>query len=88
MKRNLMICTIALCLGGVWGAAWGGDTKEADQKAMMAAMAKYSQPGEQHKWLQALVGSWNTKTRAWMGPGKPIESTGSAEIKPILGERG
>lgn len=99
MRRTLTICTIALIAGSVGGAAWGGDGKKAgkaappkdasgaEEKAMMAAMARYGQPGEQHRWLQALVGSWTTQTRAWMGPGKPVESTGSSEIKAILGGR-
>jgi hypothetical protein len=56
-------------------------------KEMEAVIAKYSTPGEQHKKLEALVGNWTAAAKFWMGPGKPVESTGTAEIKAVLGGR-
>ena len=62
--------------------------KPMDPQAMMAVYAKLAQPGEPHKLFASLVGSWTTKTKEWMGPGKPpTESTGSAEMKMLLDGR-
>jgi hypothetical protein len=45
-------------------------------------------PGEPHKQLASLAGSWTTKTKEWMEPGKPpTESTGTAEMKMVLDGR-
>ena len=60
------------------------DDKEA---AMMAAWQKYATPGEQHAWLKKMVGSWTSTTKMWMGPGDPMVTTGTAEVKSILGDR-
>ena len=59
-----------------------------DQQAMMDTYAKLATPGEPHKQLASLAGSWTTKTKSWMEPGKPpMESTGSAELKMLLDGR-
>lgn len=62
--------------------------KPMDPQAMMEVYAKLAQPGEPHKLFASLAGSWTTKTKEWMEPGKPpTESTGSAEMKMLLGGR-
>jgi hypothetical protein len=62
--------------------------KPMDPQAMMEIYAKLAQPGEPHKLFETLAGSWTTKTKEWMEPGKPpTESTGSAEMKMLLGGR-
>jgi hypothetical protein len=62
--------------------------KPMDPQAMMEIYAKLAQPGEPHKLFATLAGSWTTKTKEWMEPGKPpTESTGSAEMKMLLGGR-
>ncbi|MGH8654310.1 MAG: DUF1579 domain-containing protein, partial [Gammaproteobacteria bacterium] len=49
---------------------------------------KLATPGEPHKLFASLAGSWTTKTKSWMEPGKPpMESTGTAEMKMLLGGR-
>src|SRR6476620_9712398 len=59
-----------------------------DEKAMMEMWQKLGTPGEPHKQLENLAGSWTTKTKEWMEPGKPpMESTGSAEMKMLLDGR-
>jgi hypothetical protein len=70
----------------------GKKTKPAagkmDEKAMMEMMAKYSTPGEEHKKLEASVGTWDATVKMWMAPGTPPqESTGTAENKMALGGR-
>ena len=59
-----------------------------DMQAMMEVYTKLGTPGEPHKMLANLAGSWVTKTRAWMDPDKPpMESTGTCEQKMLLGGR-
>lgn len=62
--------------------------KPMDPQAMMEVYAKLAQPGEPHKLFASLAGSWTTKTKEWMEPDKPpVETTGSAEMKMLLGGR-
>lgn len=62
--------------------------KPMDPQAMMEVYTKLAAPGEQHKQLASLAGSWTTKTKEWMEPNKsPTESTGSAEMKILLDGR-
>jgi hypothetical protein len=56
-------------------------------KAMMAEMAKYAEPGPEHKVLNTMVGKWNTVSKSWMGPAEPMVSEGTAEGQLILGGR-
>jgi hypothetical protein len=94
MKRVLTLVACAALLSSTARAE--KPEKKAEAKApaggdhakeMEAMIAKYSTPGEQHKKLEALAGSWTAAAKFWMGPGKPVESTGTAEIKAVLGGR-
>ena len=59
-----------------------------DDKAMMDAWMKVATPGEGHKWLEPVVGTWDAKITMWMAPGAPPqESTGTSENKWVLGGR-
>ena len=61
---------------------------QTDPQAMMEAYAKLATPGEPHKLFASLAGSWTTTTKTWMEPGKPpMKTTGSAEMKMLLGGR-
>jgi hypothetical protein len=62
--------------------------KQMDPQAMMEMYQKLATPGEPHKLFATLAGSWTTKTKEWMEPGKPpSESTGSVEMKMLLDGR-
>ena len=62
--------------------------KQMDPQAMMEMYQKLATPGEPHKLFASLAGSWTTKTKEWMEPGKPpTESTGTAEMKKLLDGR-
>ena len=55
-----------------------------DMQAMMEVYKKVGTPGEPHKLLAKLEGSWTTRTRGWL-EGKPaMESTGTCEQKLVL----
>jgi hypothetical protein len=65
----------------------GGKPPEMDP-AMMQAMMAAGTPGEAHKKLDALAGTWDTKIAMWMAPGtEPMVSTGTAENRWIMGGR-
>jgi hypothetical protein len=60
----------------------------AEEQKMMEAWMKAMTPGENHKALEAFVGTWDTKVKAWMQPGAPaVESTGVSTNSWILGGR-
>ena len=62
--------------------------KQLDPQAMMEMYQKLATPGEPHKLFATLAGSWTTKTKEWMEPGKPpSESTGTVEMKMLLDGR-
>jgi len=60
----------------------------AEQKAMFEAYEKAAKPGEQHKQLEAMVGTWTTKQSMWMDPkAPPMSETGTSTNTLILGGR-
>jgi hypothetical protein len=59
-----------------------------DPQAMMDLWKKLATPGEPHRLFASLAGNWTTTTKEWMEPGKPpTESTGTADMKMLLGGR-
>ncbi len=60
----------------------------AIEAEMMQKWTAYATPGEAHKALNPLVGSFTHKIKWWMAPGtKPEESTGTTDSQWILGGR-
>jgi len=56
--------------------------------AMMEAMIKAATPGPEHKMLDGMVGTWNTKATMWMVPGAdPVAGDGMTENKWVMGGR-
>jgi hypothetical protein len=59
-----------------------------DMQAIMEIYKKAGTPGDPHKLLAGWEGSWTTRTRGWMEPGKPpTESTGMCEQKLLFDGR-
>lgn len=59
-----------------------------DMEALMEVYKKLAVPGAPHQLLASRVGSWNTRNKHWMDPGKPpMESTGACERKMLLDGR-
>src|ERR1035438_2526899 len=98
MKHRLLISVITMALAGAApcladekpkqasraGAPAGMPNQEEMTKAWMAAAT----PGEAHKKLEPMVGSFTVVTKMWMDPAKPPEeSTGTSESKWVLGGR-
>jgi hypothetical protein len=62
--------------------------KAAQQKAAMDAMMKAATPGDAHKKLAPMVGTFDAKIKMWMEPGAaPMESSGKAVNEWVLGGR-
>lgn len=104
MNRNRILSTLvlaaAVAAAGVaradekpMAAPAGEKAKAApagmpSQEEMMKAWMAAATPGEAHKKLEPIVGSFDVKTTSWMAPGKPPEqSVGTSENKWILGNR-
>jgi hypothetical protein len=59
--------------------------KVVDMQKIMEIYQKAGTPGDPHKALARLEGSWETRSRGWMEPGKPpVESRGTCEQKMVL----
>ena len=93
MKSRTWLALGVLCLAVSVSAfaqheQHGQPPMSAKDKAMMEAWQKSMTPGAQHKQLDGLVGTWDTKVTSWMSPGAPpLESTGVSENRWILGGR-
>lgn len=90
--RELTFAVCAALL--VSGAAAAQDAKPADkpmsaeQKAMMDAWARVATPGEPHRGLAGMVGTWDAEVTSWMDPGQPpMKSKGVSENRMMLGGR-
>jgi hypothetical protein len=58
------------------------------QEEMMKAWMAVATPGEAHKKLEPVIGSFTVKTKFWTDPTKPAEETGgTSENKWVLGGR-
>ncbi|HKR65750.1 MAG TPA: DUF1579 domain-containing protein [Thermoanaerobaculia bacterium] len=56
--------------------------------AMMEAMMKAGMPGEPHKMLANMAGTWNAKVSTWMMPGADaMVMDGTSENKAVMGGR-
>jgi Protein of unknown function (DUF1579) len=90
--RHLLTSALFLGVAALAGGAASADEKKQavppDEKAMLEAMLKAATPGEQHKKLEPLAGTWELSVQSWMDPSKPPSaSKATSEIKWIMGNR-
>src|SRR5262245_43182897 len=88
MKIRALVATGLLVLCTSTFAADEPKKKEmtAEQKAEMEAMMKAMTPGEQHKLLDGMVGTFDTKITMWMEPGgEPQTSIGTSVNSWVMG---
>lgn len=65
-----------------------GDDKKPGEADMMAMMMEMAQPGENHKRMQSMVGTWAYTTKWWMSPDSPPnESSGTTVTRAVMGGR-
>jgi hypothetical protein len=63
--------------------------KMPSQEEMMKRWQEAMTPGDAHKKLEALVGTWDAEVKTWMGgpTGEPMVSKATSEVKSVLGGR-
>lgn len=83
-----LVCALSMLATTHVIAEESKNTKPMTPEEMMEIYTKLATPGEPHRLLASLAGSWTTKTKEWMEPQKqPIESTGSVNAKMLLDGR-
>lgn len=88
MNSRIGVGVLAVLLAGGAVVARAQESAQQMDPQMKEYMEKYAAPGEHHKHLEMLAGTWTTQTKFWPAPGAPVmESTGIAEHKMILGGR-
>lgn len=69
-------------------APGAGAEKQPDPADMMAVMMEMAKPGEAHKRMQHLVGTWSYQSKWWMSPeAPPSESSGTAVTRAVMDGR-
>jgi hypothetical protein len=85
-----VLCAVVLCGGPRLRAQEKGAGPGQDQMAeRMKKWKEISTPGDEHKKLDAFVGTWDVETRMWMGrPGaSPTTTKGSTTYAWTVGGR-
>jgi hypothetical protein len=97
-KCQLSVCLTATLLALAAGAPSLAQDSTAPKTAekpaagdsgqMMAAMMEMAKPGENHKMLAEMVGSWTYAVKWWMSPdAPPLDATGTASTKSVMDGR-
>ncbi len=69
-------------------ATAASSSAQPNEAEMMTQMMALGKPGENHKLLADLAGTWNYKVKFWMAPGMPEhESNGTAVRKSVMDGR-
>jgi hypothetical protein len=66
------------------------DTYKTNDAQMMTMMMELAKPGENHKIIEGLTGTWTYTTKFWESPDTntpPMEYSGTSVTKPIMGGR-
>jgi Protein of unknown function (DUF1579) len=64
------------------------DQKKTDQAGMMAMMMEMAKPGDNHKHLQQLTGTWSYNVKWWVSPdAPPSEASGTTVSRPVMDGR-
>ena len=85
---SIVTCLTLLFINTPAFAKESKEKKAVDPQTMMETYQKLATPGEPHKQLTSLAGTWTTHTKEWMEPGKPpTESTGTCDFKVLLDGR-
>jgi hypothetical protein len=84
MKKTMVCLMFMLCVP----IAQGADKKEGDQANIEAQFAAFATPGEQHKQMAKMEGSYTTTNTVFFpDPDNPQSTKGEATFKMIMGGR-
>lgn len=88
MKLKVYLGACAILLSSMTALAQEQKQMSAEEKAAMEAMMKAATPGDAHKKLAEMVGTWDATVKMYQQPGAPAQvSTGTSENKLVLGGR-
>src|SRR6266550_3212411 len=89
MKLKVCLGACALLVSSIVLAQQEQPKMSAEEKAQMDAMMKAGTPGENHKKLASMIGTWDTTVKMYpMQPGAPVQqSTGTSVNEWVLGGR-
>lgn len=84
--------TVTLCGLSLSNPSFAQDTAKQEDKpdstATMASMMQLAKPGENHKLLEGLAGTWSYKVKWWTSPdAPPAESSGTTRSKLAMDGR-
>jgi len=82
--------TATLTSPGGSQSSTSGQPSAEDMQKMMTQMMELAKPGENHKLLADLAGTWTYNIKMWMNPdpnAKPEEYKGTAVRKPMMDGR-
>jgi len=85
LKSKLFVALVVLCISG-FAFAQTEQEKMADDP-MMKAWEAYMTPGDAHKTMAGMVGSWETVITNYMDPAQPAEEKGSSVFSMEMGGR-
>lgn len=78
--RRILAATALVALTATLAFADDPKPSAADAKAQMDAMVKAATPGDAHKKLGPMVGTFTASIKTWMQPGQPpLETSGVSE---------
>jgi hypothetical protein len=86
---RLTVVSAAIAFAAVLGAQeTAPKAASSGDKTRLEAWQKASTPGEPHKKLDALVGTFDTRVRSWIDPSKPPEDSAGTSVNSwVLGGR-
>ena len=80
MKSTIFATITVLCLALT---AFAAEEPKADDP-MMKAWMEYATPGEVHKAMGNLVGTWDTTVKSYMDPAAPTEQKGTSTFEAAM----
>ena len=90
VRRFAVLLEIGILVSAAMSAEDKPKTSPApmDEKAAMEMMQKAATPGEAHKKLDAVVGTFDAKVKMWTDPSKPPEESAGTSVNTwVLGDR-
>ena len=88
MRLKVYLSACAILLSSMVAFAQEQKQMTAEEKAAMEAMMKAATPGDAHKKLAGMAGTWDATVKMYNAPGAPAQvSTGTSENKLVLGGR-
>ena len=84
MKRLFVGLTLVALIAGSTAAFAQHDQ---DPEAMMKAYMAAAKPGDQHKMLSSMEGTWDYVMHSYDDPANPMETKGKAVMSMVMGGR-